>query len=71
MLHAVRCHGLVCTPGQAGELGRARAVAQRALQRINYRLEEERLNIFLAWWVGEQEKQKKQKKQEEQEEQKQ
>jgi len=34
---------------QAGELERARAVARRALQRINFRLDEERLNIFLAW----------------------
>ena len=34
---------------QAGELEKARAVAKRALQRINFRLDEERLNIFLAW----------------------
>ena len=34
---------------QSGELERARAVARRALQRINFRLDEERLNIFLAW----------------------
>ena len=34
---------------QSGELETARALASRALQRINFRLEEERLNIFLAW----------------------
>jgi len=34
---------------QGGELEVARGVAKRALQRINFRLEEERLNIFLAW----------------------
>ena len=34
---------------QSGELESARALATRALQRINFRLEEERLNIFLAW----------------------
>ena len=34
---------------QSGELEKARALATRALQRINFRLEEERLNIFLAW----------------------
>ena len=34
---------------QSGELEAARALATRALQRINFRLEEERLNIFLAW----------------------
>jgi len=34
---------------QGGELEVARGVAKRALQRINFRLEDERLNIFLAW----------------------
>jgi len=34
---------------QEGQLDTARALAARALQRINFRLEEERLNIFLAW----------------------
>ena len=34
---------------QGGELEVARGVAKRALQRINFRLEGERLNIFLAW----------------------
>ena len=34
---------------QSGELETARALASRALQRINFRLEEERLNIYLAW----------------------
>merc|ERR1712013_307289 len=37
---------------QAGELEKARAVAKRALQRINFRLDEERLNIFLAAIYG-------------------
>jgi len=34
---------------QGGDLEVARSIAKRALQRINFRLEEERLNIFLAW----------------------
>jgi len=34
---------------QGGELDKARAVAKRALGRINFRLESERLNVFLAW----------------------
>jgi len=34
---------------QGGELEVARGVAKRALQRINFRLEDERLNVFLAW----------------------
>ena len=34
---------------QGGELEVARGVAKRALQRINFRLEAERLNVFLAW----------------------
>jgi len=34
---------------QGGELEVARGVAKRALQRINFRLEGERLNVFLAW----------------------
>ena len=33
----------------SGELEAARAIAKRALERINFRLEDERLNIFLAW----------------------
>jgi len=34
---------------QMGELDKARAVARRALARINFRAEDERLNVFLAW----------------------
>ena len=34
---------------ESGELETARSIAKRALERINFRLEEERLNIFLAW----------------------
>merc|ERR1712025_43044 len=34
---------------QAGELAKAREVARRAVTRINYRLETEKLNVFLAW----------------------
>ena len=34
---------------QTGQLETARALAARALQRINFRLEDERLNVFLAW----------------------
>jgi hypothetical protein len=34
---------------QGGELEVARGVAKRALQRINFRLEAERSNVFLAW----------------------
>ena len=32
-----------------GELEAARSIARRALEKINFRLEAERLNIFLAW----------------------
>ena len=34
---------------ESGELETARSIAKRALERINFRLEDERLNIFLAW----------------------
>jgi len=34
---------------QAGQLDTARQLARRALQRINFRLEGERLAVFLAW----------------------
>ena len=34
---------------ESGELETARGIAKRALERINFRLEDERLNIFLAW----------------------
>ena len=34
---------------ESGELETARSIAKRALERINFRLENERLNIFLAW----------------------
>merc|ERR1719348_871359 len=34
---------------QAGEIGKAREVAKRAVNRINYRLEEEKMNVYLAW----------------------
>ena len=33
----------------SGHLETARSIAKRALERINFRLEDERLNIFLAW----------------------
>merc|ERR1712029_1079641 len=34
---------------ESGHLETARSIAKRALDRINFRLEDERLNIFLAW----------------------